>query len=86
MKEFIFNSDQLTPVTKLLLLFMINKSKNGRKTIYFSREDYANSLHISLASVTTGLNQLEKLNFIKKVKNKFSFDRTLHYEVLKESL
>ena len=32
MKEFVFNNEQLTPTTKLLLLFMIDKSKNGKKT------------------------------------------------------
>lgn len=86
MKEFIFNNEQLTPTTKLLLLFMIDKSQNGKKTVYCSREDYACSLHVSSKSITIGLKQLEKLNLIKKVKNKTPFDRTLHFEVVKEAL
>lgn len=86
MKEFVFNNEQLTPTTKLLLLFMIDKSKNGKKTVYCSREDYASSLNVSLKSITIGLKQLERFNLIKKVQNKTPFDRTLHYEVLKEAL
>ena len=85
MKNNIFKLD-LSPTTKLLYLFMQNQSKNGIKSVYLSREEYAESMHISLGSVTAGIRQLEKLGLIKKVKNKFPFDRTLHYEVLKETL
>lgn len=85
MKNNIFKLE-LSPTTKLLYLFMQNKSNNGLKSVYFSREEYAESIRISPCSVTAGVRQLEKLGLIKKVKNKFPFDRTLHYEILKEDL
>ena len=83
-REQILISADLTPIAKLVLLFIIEKSKNGRKTLYLSRDAYSNSLHICQPSVTSALGQLEKLNLIRKVKNKLSFDRTLHYELVQE--